>query len=91
MKTCYHQNVIKHKRQFITSSGDYAMLMEYSERGTLSSLIGKKVKLTEQRVLEASEVIKMLREICEGLKYLHGKEIIHRDLKPDNILIGKNY
>ena len=74
----------------MTSSGDFGLLMEYSERGTLSSLIGKKIKLSEKRILELSEVIKIMREICEGLKYLHGKEIIHRDLKPDNILIGKN-
>lgn len=31
--------------------------------------------------------INILKQICNGLKYLNSKNIIHRDIKPDNIFI----
>jgi serine/threonine protein kinase len=31
-----------------------------------------------------------MRDIAEGLKYLHDRGVIHRDIKPENILIGED-
>lgn len=36
---------------------------------------------------EPSRVWRLLREIVEGLSYIHQQGIIHRDLKPVNIFI----
>ena len=30
----------------------------------------------------------VIREICEGLDYIHKEEVIHRDIKPENILFS---
>ncbi|VAH23771.1 unnamed protein product [Triticum turgidum subsp. durum] len=37
--------------------------------------------------IEWRERFEIIKAICEGLHYLHGKRILHLDLKPENILI----
>ena len=41
--------------------------------------------LKEQLYDNPREVIRLLRQILEGLKYIHSQNQIHRDLKPENI------
>ena len=31
----------------------------------------------------------VIRQICEGLRFLHENRVVHRDLKPCNILISR--
>ena len=35
--------------------------------------------------------MKIIRDICKGVSYLHGLNIIHRDLKPANFLISRDF
>lgn len=39
--------------------------------------------------LSITESIRLMLEICEGLKYAHDMGVIHRDIKPSNILVDE--
>ena len=68
---------------------NYFIVMEYCEKGDLSSYLlnykKNKKKLTE------NEIWKFFIEISLGLSYIHQKKILHRDLKSKNIFLTKNF
>jgi serine/threonine protein kinase len=77
MKECNHPNLI----QFIESFNyeqKFCIVMEFADDGNLTQNISQN--------LSELEVLQILCQILEGLKYLHSKNIVHRDLKPENIL-----
>lgn len=34
------------------------------------------------------QVSKIIKQVCQGLSYLHANNVIHRDIKPENILVA---
>jgi serine/threonine protein kinase len=69
------------------AKGDYLgnpyVVMEYCDRGPLSSRIGQKI--------DFQEIDDFAIQILQGLKALHKSGIIHRDLKPENVLITSKH
>ncbi|HYL91704.1 MAG TPA: serine/threonine-protein kinase [Alphaproteobacteria bacterium] len=61
--------------------GTFYIAMEFIEGRTLQAL------LQERRVLSGEEVVRLARQICQGLDYAHATGIVHRDIKPANIMI----
>ncbi len=49
---------------------------------------GSLMQVKKKRKVPESEVSSYVRQICEGLKYMHTEEIIHRDIKPENIFLN---
>jgi len=57
--------------------------MEYCTAKTLRNII-------DEGVEDEEEVLRLFRQITEGLKHIHSQGMIHRDLKPANIFIDRN-
>jgi len=57
--------------------------MELVKAGTLEALL-------KSRKLEEAECVCIMKQILEGLHYIHNKGVIHRDLKLQNILISSS-
>ena len=66
----------------------YILREEFIDGQSLEKLIIEKAKSGNPAFSER-EVLSILRQILEGLKFCHSRGVIHRDLKPNNILITK--
>ena len=79
-----HPNVI----QVFSSGkdhGQFYLVMELVDHGSLDDLIEQKKKLPEELVLEAGV------QVAKGLRAAYGKSLIHRDVKPANILFADEH
>ena len=61
-----------------------SLVLEYVERG---EIIWR--DKNNNPVLTLSQIRPMLRDVVQGLEYLHFQNIIHRDIKPGNLLISE--
>ena len=48
-------------------------------------------KLQREGRLEIADVVKLLRDIIEGLAHAHRAGVVHRDIKPENILVSERH
>jgi serine/threonine protein kinase len=74
-----HPNIVKLYTFFSDKEFIY-LVMELCISGQLYDFIRK------QKYLEEDLVRVIIRQISQGLDYIHENKIIHRDLKPENIL-----
>ena len=71
----------------LREAGDYALVTEYADGGSLWDLLGGDAATDETRKpLDEKTVSAIAADILEGLAALHEQGIVHRDIKPQNIL-----
>jgi calcium-dependent protein kinase len=79
MRKAKHPNIIQFFKVY-ESVAELSIVMEVCRGGELFDRIQELGRFSEQ----GASVV--LRQIVQGIQYLHGQRIAHRDLKPDNFL-----
>lgn len=80
-----HKNIIRFLGSSLnTTTRDLRVFTEYVECGTIHSLVERFGALTLLSIQQ------YMRQILQGLQYLHRLAIAHRDIKGENILVTKN-
>ncbi|KAG8571564.1 hypothetical protein GDO81_011697 [Engystomops pustulosus] len=80
MNQLNHTNLIQLYDAF-ESRNDIILVMEYVDGGELFDRI-----IDENCNLSEVDTILFIKQICEGIQYMHQMYIIHLDLKPENIM-----
>lgn len=81
-----HERIVRVYDTFEMQGGVF-YVMPWMEGGTLAEYMEEEA--AEGRLPDAEKALGWLRELLEGLVYLHGKGIIHRDIKPSNIVFDE--
>ncbi|CCI47544.1 unnamed protein product [Albugo candida] len=78
-----HNHIVQFKHYFEDDQNAY-ILLELCRNQSLSELLRRRKRISEP------EVRYYVRQLVQGLEYLHTKLIIHRDLKLGNLFITEN-
>jgi len=79
-----HPNILK-LRKVHTSKKFLFIVTDLVYGGSLKSYI--RIKQINREILSDEECSDIIKQILEGLSYIHNLNIVHRDIKPKNILI----
>lgn len=79
LKKVDHPNIVTTYDVFETDE-EIQIVMEYMRGGMLYEAIEDGVRFKE------ADIVQFMRELLDGMMYLHEEGIVHRDMKPENVL-----
>jgi len=69
----------------------FLMVMELVQGGDLFSVLMRRASGAQRPRFNAAEAAWVLRQLVDGLGFLHEHGVIHRDLKLENVLVTKEW
>ena len=95
-KDLRHQNIVKYyglieeKSPNNNNETNYYLIYEYLDRGSLSKLLKNKND-SDILTIPQNLIIKIFKQILNGLKYLHQENIAHGNIQPSKLYFDKKY
>ncbi|XP_050743230.1 titin isoform X5 [Drosophila biarmipes] len=80
MRSLQHPKLLQLAASF-ESPREIVMVMEYITGGELFERV-----VADDFTLTEMDCILFLRQVCDGVAYMHGQSVVHLDLKPENIM-----
>lgn len=85
-----HSNLVHVYKSFFkipSPLNDYAIDMEfcpYNLEEYLGKVMGKRSRECPNHYLDLSDIVSIMVQVGEGIKYIHGRDVVHGKIKPKN-------
>jgi serine/threonine protein kinase len=85
LRSLKHERIVKFVDRYEDKGNEWVLVMDYCHYGSLLRVLSTRTSTDEP--LTGREATEIMKQVAEGLVYLHNQGVTHRDLKPANILV----